>query len=121
MGKEAFVSWSSSDSLYGSRQLASAWATQDYQYSGSEWCQEKNYFAKKLKEHQNCLLRFHIHLNLNLQQNIHVCARRPPLKRSTESTPFYSLTSLEPLVPSLEDIQLSTQKFMILPQLSKRL
>ena len=39
-GEEAFVSWSSSDSLYGSRHLASAWADQDYQYGGGEWCQE---------------------------------------------------------------------------------
>ena len=39
-GEEAFVSWTSSDSLYGSRRLASAWADQDYQYSGNKWCQE---------------------------------------------------------------------------------
>ena len=39
-GEEAFVSWTSTDSLYGSRHLASTWANQEYQYRGSEWCQE---------------------------------------------------------------------------------
>ena len=39
-GEEAFESWTSTDSLYGSRHLASTWATQEYQYRGSEWCQE---------------------------------------------------------------------------------
>ena len=38
-GEEAFVSWTSSDSLYGSRHLASTWANQEYQYKGGQWCQ----------------------------------------------------------------------------------
>ena len=38
-GEEAFISWTATDSLYGSRHLASAWATTEYTYSGSRWCQ----------------------------------------------------------------------------------
>ena len=37
-GEEAFRSWSSTDSLYGSRHLASQW-TSDYSVAGGEICQ----------------------------------------------------------------------------------
>ena len=38
-GEEAFVSWTSTDSLYGSRHLAATWASQDYNYDGNQYCQ----------------------------------------------------------------------------------
>jgi len=33
-GEEAFVRWTSTDSIYGSRNLAQTWETQNYQYKG---------------------------------------------------------------------------------------
>jgi len=40
-GEEAFNSWTSTDSLYGSRHLANLWANTDYEYQGGEGiCQE---------------------------------------------------------------------------------
>jgi len=40
-GEEAFKSWTNTDSLYGSRHLATQWASTQYQYQGEEGiCQE---------------------------------------------------------------------------------
>jgi len=39
-GEEAFKSWTSTDSLYGSRHLAEKMANQEYTYSGNSWCQD---------------------------------------------------------------------------------
>ena len=80
-GEEAFKRWTNTDSLYGSRHLASQWATTQYQYQGGQGiCQEGS--ATQLD-------RVDMFLLLDL-----LGAPRPSFKRYTQfNTSLYDLAS----------------------------
>ena len=53
-GEEAFKQWTSTDSLYGSRHLATRWSEEDYQYTGNSFCQNSG--AKMIDRIDNFIL-----------------------------------------------------------------